>query len=92
MPMVFTTPNTQATIPKAGKAPAAKAKANPPVDDETGVRGNQPPLALLEGDKVVGRVRIPEFAGNLTFGGLRRNRLFICGTTSLYAIYLKING
>jgi arylsulfatase A-like enzyme len=45
---------------KAGKAPAAKAKANPPVDDETGVRGNQPPLALLEGDKVVGRVRIPE--------------------------------
>lgn len=45
---------------KAGKAPAAKAKASPPVDDETGMRGNQPPLALLEGDKVVARVRIPE--------------------------------
>jgi len=28
----------------------------------------------------------------LTFGGVKRNRLFICGTTSLYAVYLKING
>lgn len=40
--------------------PKAKGKAAPPVDDETGIRGNQPPLALLEGDKVIARVRIPE--------------------------------
>jgi arylsulfatase A len=46
--------------PEKTKAPVAKAKASPPVSDETGVRGNQPPLALLEGDKVVARVRIPE--------------------------------
>ena len=45
-----------------------------------------------EDGTLIGRVRIPEFAGNLTFGGLRRNRLFICGTTSLYAVYLKVNG
>lgn len=45
-----------------------------------------------EDGTLIGRVRIPEFAGNLAFGGLRRNRLFICGTTSLYAVYLKING
>ncbi|HUR60202.1 MAG TPA: sulfatase-like hydrolase/transferase, partial [Opitutaceae bacterium] len=38
--------------PKAGTAKAKKA-----VDDETGVRGVQPPLALLENDKVVGRIR-----------------------------------
>ena len=42
------------------KAPGAKAKASPPVTDETGIRGNQPPLALLEGEQVVARVRIPE--------------------------------
>jgi gluconolactonase len=30
--------------------------------------------------------------GNLTFGGPARNRLFICGTTSLYSLYLKVNG
>jgi gluconolactonase len=40
----------------------------------------------------IGRVRVPEMVANLAFGGARRNRLFICGTTSLYAIYLKING
>jgi gluconolactonase len=41
---------------------------------------------------LIGRIRVPEMVSNLTFGGLSRNRLFICGTTSLYAIYLKING
>ena len=29
---------------------------------------------------------------NVAFGGAGRNRLFICGTTSLYAVYLKVNG
>jgi len=41
---------------------------------------------------LIGRVRVPEMVANLTFGGRMRNRLFICGTTSLYAVYLKING
>ncbi|MEL7262340.1 MAG: SMP-30/gluconolactonase/LRE family protein, partial [Pseudomonadota bacterium] len=26
------------------------------------------------------------------FGGPKLNRLFICGTTSLYSIYLNVNG
>jgi len=42
--------------------------------------------------RLIGRIRVPEMVANLTFGGQARNRLFICGTTSLYAIYLKING
>ena len=42
--------------------------------------------------RLLGRVRVPEMVANLTFGGRMRNRLFICGTTSLYAVYLKING
>ena len=41
---------------------------------------------------LIGRIRVPEMVANLTFGGVARNRLFVCGTTSLYAIYLKING
>ena len=41
---------------------------------------------------LIGKVRIPEMVANLTFGGARRNRLFICGTTSLYSVYLKVNG
>ena len=41
---------------------------------------------------VIGRVRIPEIVANVAFGGRARNRLFVCGTTSLYSLYLKING
>jgi gluconolactonase len=40
---------------------------------------------------LIGRVPGAEMVANLCFGGLRGNRLFICGTTSLYAIYLKAN-
>jgi gluconolactonase len=40
----------------------------------------------------IGRIRIPEIVANVTFGGAKRNRLFICGTTSLYSIFLAING
>jgi len=42
--------------------------------------------------RLIGKVHVPEMVANVEFGGLHRNRLFICGTTSLYAIYLKING
>ncbi len=41
---------------------------------------------------LIGKVRIPELVANLCFGGPRLNRLFICGTTSLYSVYLAING
>src|SRR5690606_32242001 len=37
---------------------------------------------------LIGKVRIPELVGNVCFGGARLNRLFIAGTTSLYAVYL----
>jgi gluconolactonase len=41
---------------------------------------------------LIGKVRVPEGVANVCFGGIKRNVLFICGTTSLYAIRLKING
>jgi gluconolactonase len=41
---------------------------------------------------LIGKIRIPEMVANLCFGGKDLNRLFICGTTSLYAVYLAING
>ena len=42
--------------------------------------------------QLIGKVLIPEFVSNVCFGGEKLNRLFICGTTSLYAIYLNVNG
>lgn len=42
--------------------------------------------------ELIGKVRIPEVVANLTFGGAKLNRLFICATTSLYAVYVVANG
>lgn len=42
--------------------------------------------------QILGKVKVPEVVSNLTFGGPRRNRMFITGTTSLYAAYLCVNG
>ena len=41
---------------------------------------------------LLGKVLIPETVANLCFGGAKRNRLFICGTTSLYSVYLNTRG
>jgi gluconolactonase len=41
---------------------------------------------------LVGRLRLPEAASNLVFGGPKRNRLFITATTSVYSIMLTVNG
>lgn len=41
---------------------------------------------------LIGKIRIPELVGNVCFGGPKKNRLFIAGTTSLYSTYLAVNG
>ena len=38
---------------------------------------------------LLGKIRISEAAANVCFGGPKLNRLFICGTTSLYSVYLN---
>ena len=41
---------------------------------------------------LLGKLRLPETVANVCFGGAKRNRLFICATTSLYAVYLNTRG
>ncbi len=41
---------------------------------------------------LLGKILVPEVVANLTFGGPRRNRLFITATTSLYAVYVTATG
>jgi len=41
---------------------------------------------------LLGRIKIPEAVANVCFGGPKRNRLFITATTSLYAVYVAVNG
>ena len=53
---------------------------------EDGVRCYAP-----NGD-LIGKIHIPETASNLAFGGMQRNRLYILGTSSVYAVYTSAQG
>jgi arylsulfatase A len=52
--------NPDKPLPTAAEVAAKTGKAKQAAADETGVRAMQPPLPLLENDKVVGRVRVNE--------------------------------
>jgi gluconolactonase len=41
---------------------------------------------------LLGKIVIPEPVANLTFGGPRKNRLFITATSSLYSVFLNTSG
>ncbi len=41
---------------------------------------------------LIGKILVPEIVANVVFGGVKRNRLYICATTSLYSIMLPVNG
>jgi gluconolactonase len=53
---------------------------------ENGVRCYASDGALL------GKIHLPESVANLTFGGSTRNRLYICGLTSVYACSVNARG
>ncbi|MEO4000811.1 SMP-30/gluconolactonase/LRE family protein [Mesorhizobium sp. CAU 1732] len=40
----------------------------------------------------LGKIHVPQRVSNLTFGGPRRNRLFITATTSVYLLYVAATG
>jgi gluconolactonase len=43
-------------------------------------------------DKLIGRLLLSGRRANLCFGGLKRNRLFMTGSQSLYALYVNTPG
>ena len=47
---------------------------------------------LDQNGRLIGKIKTPELVANVCFGGAKLNRLFICGTTSLYSVYLSVNG
>ena len=42
--------------------------------------------------KLIGRIYLPEVPSNLTFGGQKKNRLFITASRSIYSIYTDATG
>jgi gluconolactonase len=55
-------------------------------DDLDGVRVFAP-----DGD-LIGRISLPERCANLCFGGVKRNRLYMAASHSLYALYVNVQG
>jgi gluconolactonase len=41
---------------------------------------------------LLGKIRLPQMASNLTFGGPKRNRLFITSTHALYSVFVGTSG
>jgi len=54
--------------------------------DTNGVRVHHPDGSVLA------VLHTPEIVANLCFGGPKRNRLFLCGSTSMYALYVNATG
>ncbi len=50
---------------------------------EDGVR------CLAPNGDLIGKIHLPETTANLTFGGPKKNRLFICASTSVYSLYVN---
>jgi len=41
---------------------------------------------------LLGKIHVPEVVANVTWGWPKRNRLYMCATTSVYAVLLAVNG
>jgi gluconolactonase len=54
--------------------------------NEDGVRCYAP-----DGD-LIGKIHLPETCANLCFGGKKRNQLFMCASTSIYSLYVDVQG
>ena len=44
-----------------------------------------------DGD-LIGKIHLPEVCSNVCFGGVKRNRLFMTGSQSLYSVYVETQG
>jgi gluconolactonase len=42
--------------------------------------------------RLTGKIKVGETVANLVFGGPKRNRLFICATSSIYSVLVAVNG
>jgi gluconolactonase len=47
---------------------------------------------VTPGGERIGMIRLPETCANVCFGGVRRNRLFLTASQSLYAVYVQATG
>lgn len=49
-------------------------------------------LVFASNGDLIGQIRLPEICSNVCFGGIKRNRLFMTASQSLYAVYVETRG
>ena len=55
--------------------------------------GARPGVQIVAPDGTrIGMIRLPENCANISFGGTKRNRLFMAASQSLYSVYVRITG
>jgi gluconolactonase len=55
--------------------------------------GSGPGVQVFAPDGVlIGQIRLPERCANVCFGGVKRNRLFMTASQSLYSVYVGVAG
>jgi gluconolactonase len=58
----------------------------------SGGEGEDGVAVFAPDDTLIGRVLLPERCANLCFGGLKRNRLFMAASQSIYSLYVEAQG
>ena len=81
----------QLSVPGSG-APAAADGIRCDVDGNVWA-GARPGVQIIAPDGVpIGVIRLPENCANISFGGTKRNRLFMAASQSLYVAYVMTTG
>jgi gluconolactonase len=81
----------QLDIPGSG-APSAADGIRCDVDGNVWAGARPGVQVIAPGGERIGMIRLPETCANVCFGGLRRNRLFMAASQSLYVVYVETTG
>ena len=58
----------------------------------SGGEGEDGAAVFAPDGKLIGRILLPERCANLCFGGVKRNRLFMAASQSIYSLYVEAQG
>ncbi|MEO8098098.1 MAG: SMP-30/gluconolactonase/LRE family protein [Acidobacteriota bacterium] len=78
------------TVPGGGASAADGIRCD--VDGNVWCGANPGVQVVAPDGMVIGMIRLPEQCANLCFGGVKRNRLFMTASQSLYSVYVGTMG
>jgi gluconolactonase len=81
----------QLDVPGSG-APAAADGIRCDVDGNVWAGARPGVQVIAPSGERIGMIRLPENCANISFGGAKRNRLFMAASQSLYAVYVLTTG